>query len=233
MIPIIFRVFMFFLFHVSFELFERLLLQARYVGARNTAALGGLALCERGAAAEPVAKANDLGLAFVEHIVDHVREAAAEIGLHDALGHVLLVGQNVHQRKGIAVGVGVDGIRKRKIARAFSVAAKMHEHFVFNASGSVSRKAHAPVRAVCGYALDETHRSDGDEIVLVAFARIVFFDYVCHKTQVVFDERVPGFQIPLHPALHTAPLLPGGQRPRKRAGTGTETQREKRAVEQK
>ena len=108
----------------------------------------------------------------------------------------------------------------------------MHEHFVLDAPGGVGRKAHAFVRAVRRNTLDETDRSDGDEIVLLALARIVFLDDVCYKTQIMLDERVPRFEIALHPALHAAPLLLGRQRPRKRAGTGTEPQREKRAVEQ-
>ena len=97
MIPIIFRVFIIFLFHVSFELFELLLLQARYIGAGNAAAPGGLALRERGVSVQSVAKAEDLGLALVEHVVDQLRQMLTEIGLHDALGHILLVGQNVDQ----------------------------------------------------------------------------------------------------------------------------------------
>ena len=97
MIPIVFRVFILFLFQFSFEFFERLFLQPRYIGAGNAAAPGGLALRERGVSVQPVAKAEDLGLALVEHVVDQLRQMLTEIGLHDALGHVLLVGQNVDQ----------------------------------------------------------------------------------------------------------------------------------------
>ena len=97
MIPIVSRVFIIFLVQLSFALFERLFLQPRYVGAGNAAAPGGLALRERGVSVQPVAKAEDLGLALVEHVVDQLRQMLTEIGLHDALGHVLLVGQNVDQ----------------------------------------------------------------------------------------------------------------------------------------
>ena len=72
MIPIVFRVFILFLFQFSFEFFERLFLQPRYIGAGNAAAPGGLALRERGVSVQPVAKAEDLGLALIKHVVDQL-----------------------------------------------------------------------------------------------------------------------------------------------------------------
>ena len=74
------------------------------------------------------------------------------------------------------------------------------EYSVFDAARGIRRQPHAAVRTVCGHAFDQPDRSDRDKILRIGRRRVILFDDVHHKTQIVLDQSIAGLHIPAqHP----------------------------------
>ena len=85
------------------------------------------------------------------------------------------------------------------LAGGFLPGVKPHwrEDSIFDASGSVSGKTDPFVWIERHHCLDESDRADGDQIFGVFGQMLIFFDNMCHKAQIMFDEDVFCFQVSL------------------------------------
>lgn len=68
-----------------------------YIGARDAAEGGGFALGEGFVGVETVAQTDDLRLACAQHAAHKLAQAQAGLTVADALGHVVLLGDDVHE----------------------------------------------------------------------------------------------------------------------------------------
>lgn len=93
-------------------------------------------------------------------------------------------------------------------------ATKTHwgEDRIFNAPACVGRKTYIFVRAIGVHTLDETDRADGNEIIRLAAARIVFLDDVGHEPQIVRDQFITRLLVTAHPIFDRRAFLVSGQR---------------------
>lgn len=180
---------------------------AGYIAARDAAEGGGLALGEGLGAAEAVAEADYLGLALGEDGVHILAQAHAGLAVADALGHVVLLGDDVHERECVAVPVHVDGLRERDVARRLLQRAEIHQYLVLTAAGGVGGEAHALFGAVGVDALDEADGADGDEVVGVVGLSVVLLDYVRDEAEIVLDEHVARLYISREPEVYVFALL--------------------------
>ena len=83
----------------------------------------------------------------------------------------------------------------------------MHQDLVFDAPGSIGGQAGSFAGIKGRNGLDEPKGADGDQIVLFLPGRIVFFDHMGPKTQIVLNQGVPGAQIPLGPFFQSLSLI--------------------------
>ena len=195
------------------QLFQRPLLQSGDIGSADPALPGGLPLGHRFPAVQSVAQADDLRLALVEATADQRAQAAAELPAADALGHIVLLREHIHDEQAVALAVHIQRVRQAQLARALSLTAEIHEDLVLDAAAGIGRQPHVFVRPVGIDALDEPDRPDGDQIVRVV-GGIVLLDDVRHQPQIVLHEQIARLQISLLPALEIFALLFPAQRSR-------------------
>ena len=95
---------------------------------------------------------------------------------------------------------------------------EVHQDLIFHAAGSVGGQADSFVRVEACDRLDQPHRADGDQILLVHVLRIVLFHDVGNQPQIALNEDIPGLPIPGPGAKQILPLLSGPQGLWERAG---------------
>ena len=83
----------------------------------------------------------------------------------------------------------------------------MHQYLIFNTAAGIGSQAHALIRSVCIYPLDQSYRPNGDQIIQIVGLGIVFLYYVRHKSQIVFDQNISGLHIAVCPPFKVFLLL--------------------------
>ena len=119
----------------------------------------------------------------------------------ELLQQVLLPRHHILDRQGPAIGPRLDQIGQRHVLTALAPAAKIHQNLIFNAPRRIGRQLDVLIHPVGADGFDEPDGPDGDQILLVRFAGVVFFHDMRHQTQVPLDEDVPGFDVALGGAL--------------------------------
>ena len=88
---------------------------------------------------------------------------------------IVLRGQHIHKRQGVAVLVGFNRLVDGNVLGAFLAGAEEHQNFIFNASCRIGGKLDVLPRVVGVHRLNEADGANGDQVVLVACVGVVFF----------------------------------------------------------
>ena len=161
-----------------------------YIAAGDAAEGGGFALGEGFRAPQAVAELYYLRLTFAKDAVHVFAQAQAGLAVPDALSHVVLLRDDVHERKCVPIPVHVYGLRQRHIPCRLFQSTKVHQYLIFTAAGGICGEADAFFGAIGVDAFDEADGADGDEVIGVVGLGVVFLDDVRHETEVVLDEHV-------------------------------------------
>lgn len=88
-------------------------------------------------------------------------------------------------------------------------ASKSHwgEGSILDTPGCISRQPVVFVTVKGHHRLDQTNDSYGDQIVRIMLRRLIFFRHVCNQPQIVLNQQIPGFHIPVFIACQIFPLF--------------------------
>lgn len=156
---------------------------ARYITAADAQLLCRLALGQRRGAGEAVAQADNIRLPLGKLGIHPLAQAAAYILAADALGHVVLGGDDIHHRKAPALPLRVESVRETNVPGGLFLAAEKHQYLVFYAAAGIGHKLHALFRAVGVDALDKPYRAHGYQIVNIVGLGIVFLERLIQKEE--------------------------------------------------
>ena len=89
---------------------------------------------------------------------------------------------------------------------------------ILHAAGCVGGqpRAFGPIEGL--NALNEPHRTDGNQILLVGRLSVVLLHNVGDQPEIALNEHIPGGDISLDPQIQIVPFFFGGQRPGERPG---------------
>ena len=118
---------------------------------------------------------------------------------------------NVKQLYLIAFAVGTDRFIEGDLSGRFLFGAEHHQNFIFNAAGGIGGKPVSFFGVKGNDCLDQPYGSDGDQIFIVFLRTLVFFDNMCHKPEIVFDQNVFCFKVALCVFLHVILFLSGSE----------------------
>ena len=172
---------------------------------------GHLPLRQGNGAPQAVPQADDPGLPGGQAGVHQLPEPQGAVPVVDVVQHGVIHAHHVHQLQGVALLVGVDGVREGDLPLELLLAAEVHEDLIFDTPGGVGGESCPPVRIEAGDPLDESDGADGDQILLVGVLGVVLLHDMGHQAEIPLDEHVPGVLVPLAPAAEILPLLGGGQ----------------------
>ena len=110
----------------------------------------------------------------------------------------------------VALLVRADRLLQLHGAARLAPGAKLHENLVFNAARSVGRQL-SRLWAEGVYRFNQADRADGNHIVRIQGAALVFFGDVRHQAQIVFDQSVTRGRVPLPHAPDQLGFLCGGK----------------------
>ena len=180
---------------------------AGYIGPADAAAGGHLPLGAGREAVQAVALGDDVPLSPVQALPHAPAHLGAGLPGVQLLQHVVIHADHVHERQGVAVAVGIQGVGQGHLGGQLPPGAEVHEDLVLNAPAGIGGQPDVLLRLEGGDALDEPDGADGDQVILVPALGVVLLDDMRHQAQVVLDEDVPGLQVAGGAALQTAPLL--------------------------
>ena len=99
--------------------------------------------------------------------------------------------KNTEKRDFVAFFVCADGIIKGDLPGKFSIAAHEHEQFIVDTPGSIGCQPAAFFKVIGIHCFDETDDADRDHFICFFAGVHIFFDNMCHKTEIPFDENIP------------------------------------------
>ena len=164
-----------FLFFQSLpQFFEGPFFDAGHIAPADSGGGGHFALTAWGIATEAVAQADDHSLLLGQAGVHGANHPLNGLPPAEGFQQVLVIADHIHQRQRGSVGAGFDIIRQGYVLTGFSLAAKMHENFIFHTSGSVGGQLCA-LGAVKGRdAFDQPDGADGNQVLLIRYDGVVF-----------------------------------------------------------
>ncbi|MPN52592.1 hypothetical protein SDC9_200254 [bioreactor metagenome] len=107
----------------------------------------------------------------------------------------------------------------------------MHQNLIFNAPAGISGKADVFVRLKRRNPFDQPNGSNGNQVVLIPRLGVVFFNDVCHQTQVVLDKLVARLHVSGGVAFQIKLLLLSLQRSWEGSASAPQPQGEKNSVD--
>ena len=155
---------------------------AGYIGPADAAPGRHLPLGQGLALVESVPQGDDHGLPWVQTLFDAPAHPYTGILGVQFLQHIVIHTDGIHEGKGIAVSVAVDGVGQRDLPLSLALCPEMHQDFVFDAPGGVGSKPYLFVRFKGTDPLDQSYGADGDQVVLVSVGGIVFFKGLLQRT---------------------------------------------------
>ena len=155
------------MFQRLFQLSQCALFNARYITPRNAHPFCNLPLRQRCGQAEPVPQADDLALAGGKTMGERVVHGIVAVVLIDGGQPLVLAADDVLQGKGVAIPIGLERIRQRKLACGFAFLAEVHQQLVLDALGRIGRQTDIFIRPEGADRLDQPNRTNRYEIVLL------------------------------------------------------------------
>ena len=110
-----------------------LVFNPRHIGPADAADLCDLPLGTGRLPVEAVAHADDERLPLAEHGAHLLAEIAADLLAADPVQHVVLFGDDVHEREAVALPVHIDGVGEAQVPGSLFEAPEIHQNLIFNA----------------------------------------------------------------------------------------------------
>lgn len=184
---------------------------ARYIRPGNAQPRGHLLLRIGSAIQQAIAHLNHRAFPPPQAGSDQTaHRLQADPSLDPVMNFVLIRPQNVDQRDLVSFTVRANRILQGHFSLALLARAQAHEDFVLDAPCTIG----AQLRAAAGPEridpLDQAHRPNGDQIILIAARYGILARDMRAKPQIMRDERLPCFAVPLrHSFDHPRLLLTG------------------------
>lgn len=200
------------------QLLEGSLFDTGDIAARQVHTAGDLVLRQWSGSAETVPQPDDLALARAERGEERAVHRIIAVVIVHGVQSLVLAADRILKRKRIAVAVGLERIRKRDLAGRSALAAEVHQQLVLDTLGGIGSQTDAALRPKGVDRLDQTDRSDGNKIVAFCLRRVVFFDDMRNKPEIMLDQEVSrGCIAFLAHFLQQLRFFLGGERPGKAA----------------
>ena len=95
----------------------------------------------------------------------------------------------------VAFPVSADRVIERNFSGAFFAGTQHHKKFIVNAAGSVCGKLGSTAQIKSGNGFDKADGTNGDQVIRVFIATLIFFCNMGYQAQIVFDQNVFCFRI--------------------------------------
>ena len=73
----------------------------------------------------------------------------------------------------------------------------MHQYFILNTTRGIARQLDILAQVIGVYRLDQTDRTDGDQILLTVVVLVILLDDMRDQPKIMLDEDIPRFDISL------------------------------------
>ena len=133
---------------------------AGYIGAADAALARDFPLCTGGSVVQPIAHCNDHPLPRRQTGPDALAHFNAGVPRVQVLQHIVVHGDDVHQRQRPPISRRFQGLRERHLPLQLTLCPEMHQNLVFNAAARVSRQTNIFVCLKGGYPFDQSNRSN-------------------------------------------------------------------------
>lgn len=151
---------------------------AGHIAPGNPKRGGNLPLGQRHGSPQSIAQADNLRLPGGQTFLHQFMELQGVVPVMEVLQHGVVHPNDVHQLKGVAVLIGVNGVGEGDLPLKLFLPSKVHEDFIFNASGSVGGEARPLGGVKAGNAFDKTDGANGNQIILIGALGVILLGRV-------------------------------------------------------
>lgn len=147
---------------------------AGYIAAGDTEGASDFTLGKGNGSAQTITEPNDFRFSGGKAVPDKLMQADCVITVAEVLQHGIIDAHDIHQLKGVAILIAVQGIRERDFALYLALASKVHQDLIFDATSSVGSQSCFLGRVKAGNALNQTDGADGNKVLLIAVLGVIF-----------------------------------------------------------
>lgn len=125
-----------------------------------------------------------------QHGIHKLSQLLAYFEVADRIAQLILLRYNIHKRQAVSLAVILECIGQADVTRRLFPASEVHQYFIFAAAACIGGKADTFFGTVGIYALDESYRTDGYQVVHVLTLSVILLDDMADKPHVVLHKSI-------------------------------------------